>query len=282
VRAQLRIARGEQLWITQEQVTWRGHAIECRINAEDPAAGFRPALGTLSEYVEPTGYGVRVDSGARAGYTIPQFYDSMIAKLITWGADRDEALERMRRALADYQIAGVATTISFHQLALAHPAFAAGAATVNFIPRYLGEQLQALAATPQAPSSRNGELAMSESIRTFTVEVNGRRFDVRVAEEGADSLRKLANGKPRAPRRSAAGTQHASAADGVVSPIQGAILAVRAEAGQVVEAGQVLFIIEAMKMENEITAPHAGTLAEVRAALGQVIEAGMLLATYAT
>ena len=92
----------------------RGHAIECRINAEDPAAGFRPALGTLSEYLEPTGYGVRVDSGAHAGYTIPQFYDSLIAKLITWGADRDEALARMRRALAEMRIDGMKTAIPFH------------------------------------------------------------------------------------------------------------------------------------------------------------------------
>ncbi len=278
VRAQLRIARGERLWITQEQVTWRGHAIECRINAEDPAAGFRPALGTLSEYQEPTGYGVRVDSGARAGYTIPQYYDSLLAKLITWGADRNEALARMRRALADYQIAGVTTTIAFHQLALAHPAFVNGEATVNFIPRYLSEQLQALVAT-SARSNGNGELAMNESIRTFTVEVNGQRFDVRVAEDSANSIQKPANGKPRAARREAA-THRPAVADGVVSPIQGAILAVRAAPGQAVEAGQVLFIIEAMKMENEIAAPHAGTLAEVRAGLGQVIEAGMVLATY--
>jgi acetyl-CoA/propionyl-CoA carboxylase biotin carboxyl carrier protein len=281
VRAQLRIARGERLWIAQEQVTWRGHAIECRINAEDPAAGFRPALGTLGEYVEPTGYGVRVDSGAHQGYTIPQYYDSLIAKLITWGADRDEALARMRRALADYRIAGVATTIAFHQLALGHPAFAAGVATVNFIPRYLGERLQALAATNQAPRRSNGELAVRESVRTFNVEVNGRRFDVRVAEDGVDNLQKPASSKPRAVRQKAGGTDR-PAADGVVSPIQGAILAVRATPGQAVEAGQVLFIIEAMKMENEVTAPHAGRLAEVRAALGQVIEAGMLLATYAT
>jgi acetyl-CoA/propionyl-CoA carboxylase biotin carboxyl carrier protein len=281
VRAQLRIARGERLWMTQEQVTWRGHAIECRINAEDPAAGFRPALGTLAEYREPAGYGVRVDSSAYMGYTIPQYYDSLIAKLIAWGADRDEAISRMRRALADYQIEGVATTIAFHQLALAHPAFADGAATVNFIPRYLAEQLQALRATGQALSGQNGDLGMRESIRTFTVEVNGRRFDVRVAEDDSGSIQKPADGKPRAARRSAAG-QHRPIADGVISPIQGAILAVRAEPGQAVEAGQVLFIIEAMKMENEVTAPHAGTLAEVRATLGQVIEAGMLLATYAT
>jgi acetyl-CoA/propionyl-CoA carboxylase biotin carboxyl carrier protein len=279
VQAQLRIARGEHLWLTQAQVTWRGHAIECRINAEDPAAGFRPALGTLSAYAEPTGYGVRVDSGAYAGYAIPQYYDSLIAKLIAWGADRAEALARMRRALADYQIAGVATTIPFHQLALAHPAFVDGAATVNFIPRYLAEQLQALAATPQAPGSQNGTPMVNESIRTFMVEVNGRRFDVRVAEDGADSTLKPTNGAPRAARKQAS-HMHRPATDGVVSPIQGAILAVRAMPGQVVEAGQVLFIIEAMKMENEVAAPHAGTLAEVRAALGQVIDAGMVLATY--
>ena len=187
----------------------------------------------------------------------------------------------MRRALADYQIGGVATTIAFHQLALAHPAFVNGAATVNFIPRYLTEQLQALAATAQAPINTNGAADKGELIRTFTVEVNGRRFDVRVAEDGVDSIQKPANGKPRTARRSAAGT-HRPPADGVVSPIQGAILAVRAIPGQVVEAGQVLFIIEAMKMENEVTAPHAGTLAEVRAALGQVIDAGTVLATYAT
>jgi acetyl-CoA/propionyl-CoA carboxylase biotin carboxyl carrier protein len=281
VRAQLRIARGERLWVTQEQVGWRGHAIECRINAEDPAAGFRPALGTLGEYVEPSGYGVRVDSGARPGYTIPPNYDSLIAKLIAWGADRDEALARMRRALADYRIAGVTTTIPFHQLALAHPAFVAGAATVNFIPRYLDDQLRALA-------GKNGQLGSQShapdaaSVRTFTVEVNGRRFDVRVAENGADGVQKPAGGSRSTPKRQAGRTDRALTADGVVSSIQGAILAVRAAPGQAVEAGQVLFIIEAMKMENEITAPHAGTLAEVRGQLGQVIEAGTVLATYKT
>ncbi|HEU5099557.1 MAG TPA: acetyl-CoA carboxylase biotin carboxylase subunit [Roseiflexaceae bacterium] len=278
VRAQLRIARGERLWIAQEQIGWRGHAIECRINAEDPAAGFRPALGTLGEYVEPAGYGVRVDSGARPGYTIPSNYDSLIAKLVAWGADRDEALARMRRALADYQITGVATTIPFHQLALAHPTFIAGAATVNFIPHYLGDQLQGLAAKAQALDSRGAD---ATTTRMFTVEVNGRRFDVRVAENSANGVQKPVGGHRPTPRR-AGRTDHTAMVDGVVSSIQGAILAVRAEPGQAVEAGQVLFIIEAMKMENEIAAPHAGTLAEVRVQLGQVIEAGTVLATYKT
>jgi len=277
VQAQLRIARGERLWFDQAHIHWRGHAIECRINAEDPANGFRPSLGTLEDYTEPTGYGVRIDSGVRPGYSIPQYYDSLIAKLVTWGADRDEAIRRMRRALGDYCITGIATTIPFHQLALAHPAFVAGQATVNFIPRYLAAQLQQLGHAPAGPGAalENGG---AESARTFAVEVNGRRYDVRVAEIGAPGERPTTNGTRPIPRR--VGAHRPSIADGVVSPIQGAILAVKATPGQAVEAGQVLFIIEAMKMENEITAPHAGTLAEVRARVGQVVEAGAVLATY--
>jgi acetyl-CoA/propionyl-CoA carboxylase biotin carboxyl carrier protein len=285
VQAQLRVAQGEPLWLSQEQVGWRGHAIECRINAEDPAAGFRPALGTIGAYVEPVGFGVRVDSGARPGYTIPQFYDSLIAKLVVWGDDRSAAIARMRRALDDYQIDEVVTTIPFHQLALAHPAFAQGQATVNFIPRYLDDALQQLPSTNQAPGvqSHNGVVAVSDA-RTFDVEVNGRRFTVRVAEQGQIEQNGAAE-RPAAERRATRGIRRGSArlaapADGVVSALQGTVPAVRAEAGQVVEAGQVLFIIEAMKMENEVAAPHAGTIAEIRVQPGQVVEAGTLLATY--
>jgi acetyl-CoA/propionyl-CoA carboxylase biotin carboxyl carrier protein len=277
VQAQLRIARGERLWFDQSQVHWRGHALECRINAEDPANGFRPSLGTLEEYIEPTGYGVRIDSGVRPGYSIPQYYDSMIAKLVTWGADRAEAIGRMRRALGDYRIAGLATTIPFHQLALAHPAFADAQATVNFIPRYLADQLHQLARAPAAPGAAI-EVGGAEAARMFAVEVNGRRFDVRVAEIGAPAERSTTNGTRPTARR--VGAHRPAVADGVVSSIQGAILAVKATPGQTVEAGQVLFIIEAMKMENEIAAPHAGTLAEVRVQIGQVVEAGAVLATY--
>jgi acetyl-CoA/propionyl-CoA carboxylase, biotin carboxylase, biotin carboxyl carrier protein len=281
VQAQLRIARGERLWFGQDHVALRGHAIECRINAEDPAAGFRPSLGTLAEYEEPAGYGVRVDSGARPGYTIPQHYDSLIAKLVTWGADRDEAIRRMRRALADFRIAGVATTIPFHQIALAHPAFAEGAATVNFIPRYLADQLQHLAPVDPHAATLTSDGA-AEDVRAFVVEVNGRRFDVRVAGQGGVPAA-TSNGRApgaKAGRPAAKSAKLAAPADGVVSAIQGAVLGVRVVPGQAVEAGEVLFIVEAMKMENEITAPHAGTIAEVRTQIGQIVEAGTLLATY--
>lgn len=189
----------------------------------------------------------------------------------------------MRRALADFRIAGVSTTIPFHQHALAHAAFADGLATVNFIPRYLSGELAMLASAEHRTAAESDQEAGDP--RIFMVEVNGRRFDVRVAEKGG-SRPSAAQANGRAPSagaarpRDAKGTKVAAPADGVVSTIQGAILAVRATPGQAVEAGEVLFIIEAMKMENEITAPHAGTIGEVRAQIGQVVEAGATLATY--
>jgi acetyl-CoA/propionyl-CoA carboxylase biotin carboxyl carrier protein len=282
VQAQLRIARGEPLWISQQQVCWRGHAIECRINAEDPSANFRPALGTITDYVEPSGFGVRVDSGARPNYTIPQHYDSLIAKLVAWGEDRTAAIARMRRALADYQIGGVITTIPFHQLALVQTAFVAGEATVNFIPEHLAAELPKIGTKNQELRAESPELVDSSAARSFDVEVNGRRFSVRVSEQGAQTEHTLSTPQGQRPARGGRRSKAKIAApmNGVVSTLQGTIVAVRAASGQVVEAGQVLFIVEAMKMENEIVAPHAGTLAEVTVQAGQVVEPGAVLAAY--
>jgi acetyl-CoA/propionyl-CoA carboxylase biotin carboxyl carrier protein len=279
VKAQLRVALGERLWLQQEQLTPRGHAVECRINAEDPLHAFRPALGTITSYSEPSGFGVRVDSGVRSDYSIPQFYDSLLAKLVVHAETRSEAIARAQRSLAEFVVEGVITTIAFHRAALAHPAFAAGEATVNFIAQHpeLVEQTRAFA--PPAPAPE----AVDEPAepRSFTVEVNSRRFGVKVF--GAGSAAPPARPAPGNGRRPPSARQAALAVkvDGVISPIQGRVTAVRAEAGQQVQAGQVLFIVEAMKMENEITAPHAGTLAEVRAAVGGTVEAGGVLATYA-
>jgi acetyl-CoA/propionyl-CoA carboxylase biotin carboxyl carrier protein len=276
VKAQLRIAQGEPLWMTQEQVTWRGHAIECRINAEDPAHGFRPSLGTLGDYREPHGFGVRVDSGVHAGYTIPQHYDSLIAKLICWGGDRAEAIDRALRALADYHVSGVAHTIPFHQVALAHPVFRAGGATVNFIPQHLGDALTGLLqGTGPAGAVTAQPHPLDVGARSFDVEVNGKRFSVRVAESGEQKARgeRKQNGQPKR-------TALKAPADGVVSALQGTIAAVACEPGQEVAAGQVLFVVEAMKMENEIAAPHAGRIGEVRVRVGQPVEAGSVLATF--
>jgi acetyl-CoA/propionyl-CoA carboxylase biotin carboxyl carrier protein len=226
---------------------------------------------------------VRVDSGVRPDYSIPQHYDSLLAKLVVWAETRPQAIARARRALADYTIGGVITTIPFHQAALAHPGFAAGSPTVNFIPAHpeLLDQAAAFASpAPEAAPPPGGEPVEP---RTLTVEVNGRRFGVRVFDDRAQAPDEgragVANGRrqPPAGRRQAA---MAPKVDGVISPIQGRVAAVRAQSGQQVEAGQVLFIVEAMKMENEIAAPHAGTLADVRAQEGATVEAGGVLATY--
>ncbi|NTV64331.1 MAG: acetyl-CoA carboxylase biotin carboxylase subunit [Oscillochloris sp.] len=277
VKSQIRVALGEKLWFTQEDLVPRGHAIECRINAEDPLANFRPALGTVGAYHEPTGLGVRVDSGVRANYAIPQFYDSLLAKLVTWGQSRNEAISRMSRALADYEIGGVITTIPFHRAAMAHPTFASGDLSVNFI----GQHPELVDATrtfsPPAPEPKPAEEPAEE--RSLTVEVNGKRFGVRLFGDLPSG-----GGKPtaKAARRTAgrSSTQMATKVDGVTSPIQGRVAAVRATPGQEVTAGQVLFIIEAMKMENEITAPHAGTIGEVLAQEGTTVESGAVLATF--
>jgi len=274
VKAQIRIARGERLWLTQDDIMIRGHAIECRINAEDPANNFRPSLGTLVEYSEPYGFGVRVDSGVHKGYTIPQHYDSLIAKLICWGDDRAEAIARMRRALADYRIVGVAHTIPFHLATMAHPVFQEGRATINFIPHHLADHLSTLSQGPISTVSVGS--VVSGPARIFEVEVNGRLFTVRVAEAETRSERT----ERRIRQDRAAHRALHPVADGVASSLQGIVSAVLVSPGQEVEAGQVVFVIEAMKMENEITAPRKGVIGEVRVQVGQTVEPGTVLATY--
>ncbi len=279
VAAQIRIAQGEKLWLRQEELTPRGHAIECRINAEDPLQNFRPALGTIGEYREPVGLGVRVDSGVRAYYTVPSHYDSLLAKLITWGSNRQEAIARMRRALAEYRIEGVTTIIPFHRAALEHPVFVAGEATVNFIPRH--PELFTRTAELMPPSTEVVTPEPPSEPRRFTVEVNGRRFGVAVFGNGMSATPVQAAARTALPRRATPKkAKLAVPVDGVISPIQGRVVAVRVAHGQTVEAGQVLFIVEAMKMENEITAPHSGTIGEVRVEVGSTVEAGAVLATY--
>ncbi|MDQ3956992.1 MAG: ATP-grasp domain-containing protein [Actinomycetota bacterium] len=247
VACQLRIAAGEPLPFTQDDLVARGHSIECRINAEDPARGFAPAPGRLVEYVEPDGMGVRVDSGYAAGDEIPGAYDSLIAKLVTRGADREEARARMLRALDEFRIEGVETTIPAHVLLLQEPSFVAG------------------------------------THDTTTVETGGVLDALSVpAEEARDVL--MVSGRPvrlwnPAMAASAAAAIHDLASGGdLVAPMQGTILKVLVAAGDSVVAGQPLIVLEAMKMENSIAAPLAGTVAEVNVAPGETTGAGQLLA----
>jgi len=268
VKEQLRIAAGEPLGYGQDDIAWRGHAIEVRINAEDAAADFRPTPGLITAYVEPAGFGIRVDSAVHdAGDQISPRYDSLIAKLIAWGRDRPEALARLARALADYRIEGVPTTIPFHQRVLAHPVFRAGQATTDFL-----EREQPARDLPPAPPPAPPPDAPPAT--TYEVEVNGRPYSVRVFEPAGPAAR-----SPRRPAPARRSSPLAAGAPGAItSPIQGTVVKVAVAPGQAVAAGDLLLVIEAMKMENEILAPAAGTVAELAVTTGAAVQVGALLA----
>jgi acetyl-CoA/propionyl-CoA carboxylase biotin carboxyl carrier protein len=269
VREQILIAAGEPLSLRQEDVHLHGHAIECRINAEDVANGFRPAPGRITAYREPAGPGVRVDSGVVAGSEISPLYDPMIAKLIVHDRDRDHARARMLRALDEFVIEGVPTLIGFHKALLAHPCFVAGETCHGVVEsQELAEQAEALShGTTRVAASSDG----AGRPRPREVEVDGRRFSVTVVEPEAPWA-ELARR-----RRERAGARAAGAGEAVTSPMQGTVLAVRVAEGDTVEAGQLLCIVEAMKMENEITAHHAGTVTRLSVEPGQPVTAGQLI-----
>jgi acetyl-CoA/propionyl-CoA carboxylase biotin carboxyl carrier protein len=271
VREQIRIALGEPLSLTQEQVELRGHAIECRINAEDAANGFLPSPGLVTAYREPSGPGVRVDSGVAEGSEISGVYDPMIAKLIVHGVDREHARRRMLRALDEFVIGGPKTLLGFHKALLRHECFIRGETCHGLVE---SDELAARAAElepKQASATTNGRTV--ERLRT--VEVDGRRFEVRVLEPEQPWL-ELARKRTERVRSSGAG-----GADAIVSPMQGTVLSVAVADGDPVETGQVLCIVEAMKMENEVRAPHGGVVTELSVAAGEPVGAGQVICVLA-
>ena len=283
VKEGIRVAAGEPLSISQDQVELRGHAIECRINAEDASKNFAPAPGTIGSYDEPSGPGVRVDSGVIAGSEISPMYDPMIAKLIVWDVDREQATARMLRALGEYEIGGVKTLIPFHKAILATPQWANAETARDLIGDR--EWLKSLAfPKPEQPAEGEEEAAPVE--QDYTVEVSGKRFDVKVigppmaagaAVNGAAPAGAPAARKP--PRRSErAGGGGGGGGDTLTSPIQGTVLKVAVEQGATVEEGALVAVIEAMKMENEITAHKSGTVAELPIAVGASVATGDTLA----
>jgi len=275
VREQIRIAAGEPLSVTQDEVVLRGHAIECRINAEDAARNFAPAPGTITRYREPSGPGVRVDSGVLAGSEITPLYDPMVAKLIVWDVDRDAATRRMARALDEFDIDGVRTLIPFHKAIMASHQWAAAETCRDLVEDRAW--LKALAFEPAAPSAADGEPEPLE--RTYTVEVSGKRFDVRVlgdAIAAAAGGNSAAPAKPRRERRASSGG--GAAGDTLASPLQGNIFKILVEQGATVEEGALVCIIEAMKMENEIAAHKAGVIVELPISEGASVTAGDTLA----
>ena len=273
VREQLRVAMGEPLSFSE--VSPRGHAIEFRINAEDPANGFLPTPGQIVDYSEPGGFGVRVDSGYGAGSAISQYYDNLVAKLIVWGRDRTEAITRARRALLEYTITGISTTIPFHLLALESPSFLAGTHHTRTVEDDM--RLGSLSHPATARLPEDEELAE----RQLTVEVGGRRFVVRVwAPDTAPTP--AASGRRPAPRRRPPKLAQAPAggsnSGAVTAPMQGTIVKVHHKAGDRVAAGDPMFILEAMKMENEVRSPADGEIVDLRVQPGDRVSGGAVLA----
>jgi acetyl-CoA/propionyl-CoA/long-chain acyl-CoA carboxylase, biotin carboxylase, biotin carboxyl carrier protein len=271
VREQVLIAAGKPLSLRQDDVHLRGHAIECRINAEDPSNGFLPAPGRITSYREPGGPGVRVDSGVEAGLEVSGFYDPLLAKLVVHGVDREHARARMLRALEEYEIGGVETLIGFHRALLAEPCFIEAGTCHGIVEsEELAEKAKQLSHTTTtiAPQA-DGKLRP----QVLPVELDGRRFDVRVLRPEPPHT---ALARARRDRR--AGLGHGgAAAHAVVSPMQGTVLHVRVEDGQQVAAGDVLCIVEAMKMENEIAAHRAGVITKLAVTPGQAVTLGQVI-----
>ena len=268
VREQILVAAGEPLSLRQEDVQLRGHAIECRINAEDVANGFLPAPGRITAYREPSGPGIRVDSGVVAGSEISGLYDPMIAKLIVHGVDREHARMRMLRALDEFELAGIPTLLGFHKALLSHPCFVAGETCHGIVESdavaaRAGELT--LEATP-VPST-NGRLRP----RATAVEVGGRRYEVTVLEPEppwAELARR---------RRGRAAHGPGGGSEAVVTPMQGTVLKVEVAEGDEIEAGKVVCVVEAMKMENEIVSHRSGTVSGLSVAAGDPVSSGQVI-----
>ncbi|HEX8101439.1 MAG TPA: acetyl-CoA carboxylase biotin carboxylase subunit [Solirubrobacteraceae bacterium] len=280
VREGILAAAGEPLSVKQEDIVLRGHAIECRINAEDASKNFAPAPSTVTHYREPSGPGVRVDSGVTSGSEITPLYDPMVAKLIVWDTTREHATARMLRALEEFEIEGVKTLIPFHKAIMASEQWR-NAETARDLIEDRGWLKQLAFPKVEKPSDDGAPEPLE---RTYTVEVSGKRFDVRVlgdAIEGAVAVAP-ANGAPaQGARKPARGERKKSAgggADELASPLQGNMWKVLVEQGQDVEEGQLICIIEAMKMENEITAHKAGVIETLAVKEGEPIASGATIA----
>ena len=274
VAEQIRVASGLPLSFTQESIELRGHAIEIRINAEDPAQGkFLPSPGHITTLVPPAGFGTRWDGGYESGDTVSQYYDNLVGKLICWGSDRETAIRRTLRALHEFRIEGIATTIPADLAILEHQDFVDGIHSTKWV-----EDTLDLSGVGSSSTVADGE-SESKVQRDVDVEVNGKRFSVKVfvpeSQAGAVVAGSSAGGASRPRRSGGGGGAGAGGGSGAVAvPMQGTIVKILVEVGQEVEAGATVCVLEAMKMENNITAEKAGTVKEIKVAVGDSVGSG--------
>jgi acetyl-CoA/propionyl-CoA carboxylase, biotin carboxylase, biotin carboxyl carrier protein len=274
---QIRIASGEKIDFTQGEIQRNGHAIEVRINAEDPSGGrFSPSPGTLTSFHAASGPGVRLDAGYESGDTVSQYYDNLIAKMIVWAPDREAARRRMLRAIGETTITGVATTLPAHVAILSHPDFAAVAYSTKWVEDTL--DLSGLVVDPEgapAPATADDEVPLVE--RDVTAEVDGRRYSVKlwVPDLGTAAAPGRVAGRPK---RTAAAAGAGLGSGQVAVPMQGTIVKVLVAVGDVVEVGQTICLLEAMKMENAVAAEKDGVIKEIKVSAGDSVGAGDIVA----
>jgi acetyl-CoA/propionyl-CoA carboxylase biotin carboxyl carrier protein len=274
---QIRIASGEAIDFSQKDVQRNGHAIEVRINAEDPSGGrFSPSPGTITKFHAPSGPGVRLDAGYEVHDTVSQYYDNLVAKLIVWAPDREAARRRMLRALSETQISGVATTIPADVAILTHPDFAEAKHSTKWVEEVLDLSGLTVAAEPTGPVSAPEEEEIPTVQRDVTAEVDGRRFSVKLwlPDLGTASVPR----GPARPKRAAPGATGGTGSGDVAVPMQGTIVKVLVAVGDAVEVGQTICLLEAMKMENAVAAEKAGVIKEVRVSAGDSVGAGDIVA----
>ncbi len=283
VAEQLRVAAGKKLSFTQRSIKHRGHAVECRINAEDSTKNFLPSPGHISRMRVPAGPGVRWDGGYEEGDTISQFYDNLVGKLVVWAPDRNRAIERMIRALGEFEIEGIRTTIPAHIALLHTPEFRAVGHSTKWVEDEVDQSQFATytpTAAPLAVPAADGAPASTPLVeQTVPVEVDGRRYAVKVWLPEAP-VRTGASGAPARsrPKIAATGGSGAAGSGTVTAPMQGTIVKVLVEVGAAVTTGEALVVLEAMKMENHINAETSGTVKEIRVAAGDSVGTGDVLA----
>uniref|UniRef100_UPI0020B8A39C biotin/lipoyl-containing protein n=1 Tax=Streptomyces buecherae TaxID=2763006 RepID=UPI0020B8A39C len=281
VREMFRIADGEELGYEDPPV--RGHSFEFRINGEDPGRGFLPAPGTVTRFAGPSGPGVRLDAGVESGSVIGPAWDSLLAKLIVTGASRRQALERAARALGEFEVEGMATALPFHRAVVADPAFAperSGSSEAFTVHTRWIETEFVNDIKPFTPGDAIGEDGESEGVgrETVVVEVGGKRLEVSLPASLGFAPAAGNGGQAKKPKRKATKKSGSAASgDALASPMQGTIVKVAVEEGQVVEEGELVVVLEAMKMEQPLNAHRAGTVKDLTAEVGGSVSAGAVI-----